>query len=245
MTSYPETTSLTNKVVQTTTNYDHFTLLVGNRPINKVHLHNLRKSIEKKYLFTVVIVNEKNQIIDGQHRFYVIRDLKLPLNYIVCEGYGLNEVHTLNQNSSSWDAEDFMNGYADMGLNDYIIYRDFKNRYKLGHQETMTVLGGKSYNNLKNDFSDGFFKVKSLTEAEKIIQTIFRVEPYYPGYKRRFFINAMFQLLKHPDFDFEEFVRKLKLQPTAMKDCTSTDNYREHIEEIYNYKRREKVNLRF
>ena len=31
------------------------------------------------YLFTVIIVNEKNyEIIDGQHRFEVIKELKLP-----------------------------------------------------------------------------------------------------------------------------------------------------------------------
>ena len=238
-------TNLTNKVVHTTTDYFLFKILNGNRTINMAHLHNLRKSIVNNFLFTVIIVNEKYEIIDGQHRFQIIKELKLPLNYIVCEGYGLKEVHSLNQNSRSWDAEDFMNGYADMGIDDYIAYRTFKKKYGIGHQETMTVLGGKSYGHLKSDFAEGLFKIKSLVEAEKTMQTIFRVEPYYSGFKRRTFVNAMFQLLKNPNFDFEEFIRKLKLQPTVMKDCTSTENYREHIEEIYNYKRRDKINLRF
>lgn len=238
-------TNLTNKVVHTTTDYFLFKLLNGNRTINKAHLHNLKKSIEQNYLFTVIIVNEKYEIIDGQHRFSIIKELELPLNYIVCEGYGLSEVHSLNQNTRTWNAEDFMNGYAEMGIEDYITYKEFKKKYGIGHQECIAILGGKSYSYLKDDFADGLFKVKSLLESEKTIQTIFRVEPYYSGVRRRGFINAMLQLLKNENFEFEEFIRKLKHNERKMVDCTSTEIYRELIEEIYNYKRRDKINLRF
>jgi hypothetical protein len=71
------------------------------------------------------------------------------------------------------------------------------------------------------------------------------IEPYYSGIRRRYFIYAMMQLLQKPQFEFIEFLQKLKIQPLALQDCTDINQYILLIEEIYNYKRRDKVNLRF
>jgi hypothetical protein len=96
--------------VHTTTDYFLFKPIEGNRNKNLIHLSRLKKSLSENYLFTVIIVNEKYEIIDGQHRFECVKELKLPLHYIVCNGYGLNEVHVLNQNSKTWNAEDYLTG---------------------------------------------------------------------------------------------------------------------------------------
>ena len=80
-----------------------------------MHINRLKKSMADNYLFTVIIVNENYEIIDGQHRFDVIK-IKTPLHYIMCCGYGLNEVHILNQNSKTWNADDYATGYCNLGL---------------------------------------------------------------------------------------------------------------------------------
>ena len=63
--------------------------------------------------------------------------------------------------------------------------------------------------------------------------------------RRSAFIYTMMSLFKNPNFEFTEFLQKLKIQPTALQDCTNVTNYKVLIEEIYNYRRREKVNLRY
>lgn len=235
----------TTNQVHTTTDYFLFKSIDGNRNKNLLHLNRLKKSMSENYLFTIIIVNEKYEIIDGQHRFDVIKDLKLPLNYIICEGYGLNEVHILNQISKTWNADDYLQGYVNLGYEDYIKYAEFKEKYELGHNETQSILSGLHHKGEMNVFYSGQFKIKSLNEAEKIIEKILMVEPYYAGVRRRTFIYAMISLFKNNNFEFTEFLQKLKLQPTALQDCTSVVNYKILIEEIYNYRRREKVNLRF
>jgi hypothetical protein len=196
------------------------------------------------YLFTVIIVNENYEIIDGQHRFDVIKELSLPLNYIICKGYGLTEVHILNQNSKTWNCDDYLTGYCNLGYDDYLKYATFKETYNLGHQETMALLSGVNKNDI-NIFFSGDFKVKSLKNAENIMEKVMMIEPYYIGFKRRSFIYTMMSLFKNENFEFTEFLQKLKLQPTALQDCTNVSNYKVLIEEIYNYRRREKVNLRY
>jgi hypothetical protein len=199
----------------------------------------------ENYLFTIIVVNEYYEIIDGQHRFDVIQELNLPLHYVVCQGYGLNEVHILNQNAKIWGADDYLDGYCKLGYKDYIIYNDFKNYYKLGHNECMMLLCNGFGNTYLGIFYSGKFKIDSLFKAEEIMHQILMVEPYYKGVRRRTFILTMISLLKNPKFSMLEFVQKLKQQPNVLKDCPSTEMYKSIIEEIYNYRRREKVNLRY
>ena len=231
--------------VHTTTDYFLFKPIEGNRNKNLLHINRLKKSMSDNYLFTIIIVNEKYEIIDGQHRFDVIQDLKLPLHYIVCKGYGLNEVHILNQNSKTWNSDDYLAGYCSLGYDDYLKYAIFKQQYNLGHNETMSLLSGKDTKTDIEIFYRGDFKIKSLKNAEDIMEKIIMIEPYYNGIRRRAFIYTMISLFKNKNFEFTEFLQKLKIQPTALQDCTNVTNYKVLIEEIYNYRRREKVNLRY
>jgi hypothetical protein len=232
--------------VHTTTDYFLFRPIDGNRNKNLLHINRLKKSMSENYLFTVIIVNEKYEIIDGQHRFEVIQELKLPLNYIICKGYGLNEVHILNQNSKTWNSDDYLDGYCRLGYSDYLRYAEFKKKYGFGHIECMTILSGHMRNGDKTkEFHNGQFKIVNYLKACDIADKINIVGQYYVGYKRRSFIFAMLQMFKNPNFELTEFLQKLKLQPTALVDCTSTEQYVSLIEEIYNYRRREKINLRY
>jgi len=232
--------------VHTTEDYFMFKPLDGNRKKNQLHIKRLKKSMQENYLFTVIIVNENYEIIDGQHRFDVIKELGLPLHYIVCEGYGLKEVQVLNQNSKNWTADDYMEGYASLGMKDYVVYMNFKRNYKFGHNECMTLLGGNRFGgSTLHSFKDGTFKIKDYNAACIKAEKIKMIKNYYDGYNRRAFVFAMNTLLNNGNFEFTEFLHKLKMQPSAMVDCTSSAQYISLIEEIYNYKRRDKVNLRY
>ena len=236
---------LSTHQVHTTTDYFLFKPLDGNRTKNLLHINRLKKSMSEQYLFTIIIVNENYEIIDGQHRFDVIAELKLPLHYVVCKGYGLQEVHRLNQLSKNWNADDYLNGYCNLGYEDYLIYRNFKDKHKIGHNECMSLLMDSRPSHINVHFNSGLFKVKSLSSAEKFMSKLSLIEPYYTDCKRRTFIYSLMTLFKNPNFEFTEFIQKLKIQPTALQNCTSVEQYTELIEEIYNYKRRDKVNLRF
>ena len=69
------------------------------------------------------------------------------------------------------------------------------------------------------------------------------IKPYYDGYNRTNFIKALLGILKNKEFDFDVFLKKLKIK--KLEDCLSITEYKLLIEEIYNYKSRNKVNLRY
>jgi len=245
--STKEPKSIITNDVRTTTDYFLFITLDGNRNTNKAHIKRLKESISQNLLFTVIIVNEKYEIIDGQHRFEVIKELGLPLNYIICKGYGLAEVQMLNQNSKNWGPNDFLECYCNLDLRDYDLFKIFKNRYEFGHIESLVILSGTRNTgaSLTNSFKDGLFKIKNFGESCEIADKIQKISKYYDGYKRRSFVFAMLRLFDNPNFDLNYFLNKLETQSTKLVDCVNAESYISLIEEIYNYRSRDKINLRF
>jgi hypothetical protein len=59
------------------------------------------------------------------------------------------------------------------------------------------------------------------------------------------FVSAMIQMFHNPRYEHNEFMDKLSKQPTSLVECVNVTQYKELIEEIYNWKRKNKVNLRF
>ena len=58
----------------------------------------LKKHIKTNAIICFYDENDSEKplkIIDGQHRFLICQEFKLPINYIICKNYGLNEVQIL------------------------------------------------------------------------------------------------------------------------------------------------------
>ena len=71
------------------------------------------------------------------------------------------------------------------------------------------------------------------------------IKKFYEGYKRGIFVGTMLSLFNNDNFDYNRFMHKLEIQPGVLHDCASRAQYKLLIEDIYNYKSREKVNLRY
>lgn len=234
-----------NVQIYSTKEYHLFNSIDGNRTVNKKHVNRLKKSMSENYLFTLIIVNEKYEIIDGQHRFQAIKELGLPLYFIVKDGYQLDFVHQYNINTQNWKSADYLESYCGLGNLQYLEFKKFITKHEINMQIAMYILTGDDSGNMVKMFNAGLFKIKDIKEAEDIMDKLNKCAPYFARYKTRWFVYAIIRLLKKPQFEFEDFLNKLKTQPTALQVCNDVKQYVELIEEIYNYRRREKVNLRY
>ena len=246
---------VTNQV-QTTKNYEAFSILKGNRVPNELHIKRLKASFEKHYLMSPILVNEKMQIIDGQHRFLAAKELKYPVNFLVVKGYGLKEVQILNTNSSNWKRMDYLKAYCDLRVDAYIKMREFMKDFPdFGIQVIEQLLtntvdtssnkrDGSTRNRLKV-FEEGKLTIPNLTLSYENAQKIMMFKPYYDGYNRTIFVAAMIGLLKHPNYNHTEMLSKLALQPSTLTHCANITQYKTLLENIYNWHRRDKVSLRY
>jgi len=230
--------------VKETKNYSMFTNIGGNRPLNELHLNRLKKSMQEELLISPIIVNEKHEVIDGQHRLRISSELKLPLRYIVAEGYGLNEVHRLNQNSKNWTMTEFIDGYADMGIKEYIYLKDFLDRTDLNISSALALLSSDTGKNI-NDIKNGTWKAVHQERAETIADWVNIIKQYHNGATRQVFVRALIKLYNNENFEFSHLIGKIALQPTSLVPCVNTEQYLTLLEDIYNYRNRNKVSLRF
>lgn len=250
-------------IVYKTKEYHRFKTLTGNRPKNLQHVERLRISIEENgMLINPVMVNEKFEIIDGQHRF----DGAVKTNEFIYVqfvfGYDIDKVHALNQNQSNWNSKDYMNGYAEMGLKDYIDLRNFYEKHEVfnitdcitmcsnvtsiaQYQISEKIRKDRPTSSPTMTFNEGTWKVKDLEKANYYAEQLKRVGEFFDGYNKTSFVGTMIGLMNRDDFDMEEFVRKLSMRPHILSASASRDQYRALIEDVYNHRRREKVNLRF
>ena len=259
------TTRKSNVSLHFTDDLTQFSLLEGNRPTNKLHVDRIRKSIQKNgMLIAPIITDELRRVIDGQHRLLAAIEEGVGIYYIIAVGYGVEEVHILNQNQKNWKAEDFLNCYADMGYKHYVSLREFWQAHDfLPLTACIALCGGMSANmamqrqrteprsgvhkfyNKTEVFQYGTWEVRRIEPAKIIANYLREIGQYYKGYTRASFINAIIWMNNHPNFDFPSFIRKLKIQQSKMIDCTNVTSYKALIEEIYNWKRQKKVSLRY
>ena len=225
--------------VYRTTKYERFSFLDGNRNLNSMHFERLKTAISTMDLTesNPILVNDDFEIIDGQHRFEVCKYLKKPIYYLQKKGYGLREVQMLNANMKNWRLEDYVEGYCDLGNEEYLYLRSFLAQHKLGMFNSITLLSGRS-NEKTNTIMNGTMVLKSKSRGETIAKWIVQLEPLYSGVKRKSFVNALIKLHSIKQFDFSQLMAKLSYQQTKLVDCTDMKGYLTLLEEIYNFKER-------
>lgn len=238
---------MNDKILQTK-NYATFGIIEGNRVVNESHVKKLKQSISQLDLKIPIVVNEKMEVVDGQHRLQARKELGLPVFYIVVNGLGLRETQRVNSAAKNWNDKDFLNSFVKQNYAHYKTYKKFRETYQFGHTETMNILSGSiggGNNNQNQDFKEGNFSVSNLDRAIDWAEKIYQVQPFYKGFKRRSFVGAMIRCFRHEQYDHDEFISKLSYQSSKMVDCTSIDQYLRIIDEIYNFKRKPADKIRF
>ena len=250
-------------IVYYTQDLSIFKIIDGNRIPNLSHIRRISGSIKQNgVLMNPIIVNKSFEVIDGQHRLAAAKDQNTGIYYIIAPNYTLKEVHTLNLNQKNWTTKDYMQGYARMGVKPYIRLSEF---YQINNDFTLTdciamcsnISGGRAANlaqkyrksknqiNMKEVFEEGTWKGRDFKLAQTYADQIRAIKKYYDGYKRGTFVGTMLSLFSNDNFDYNRFMHKLEIQPGILHDCASRAQYKLLIEDIYNYKSREKVNLRY
>lgn len=229
--------------VYKTNDYNLFNTMRGNRNINKAHLKRLRDSIEEESLVVPIIVNENYEIIDGQTRFTAWKSLGEQVYYIIVKGYGLHQVQRLNSNIRNWTNKDYCDSYCQLGYKDYIKFREFKEKYKLGWYECISLLSGKYKGSGKGfeRFRTGNFKIKSYKTACEYAEKVIMLKEYYDGWSRRSFVFAMMLLVSDNRFDINRLLQKLKYKRSELVHCTNKMQYIRLLQDIYNYNTSDKV----
>lgn len=235
--------------IKKTTNYEMFKKLDINRPINKGHLARLKFSIQKNNLleFRPIMVNEKMQVIDGQHRLEAAKLLDYPVYYQIQKDQEETDIILLNATIKAWSLDDYVNFYVKKGKPEYIKFQQVMKSYDLSanHLVRMMAHTAKTLKSGNLPMPD-LGKIEDImTKKDQIIHLLKIKLPWdYQRYKRSsFFSRALMLFLDYSEVDFQKFYSKLETQLSLLRLCTNVKDYVKNFQDIYNWRNQHPVDV--
>ena len=166
--------------IHITSDYEKFTFLVGNRDVVNKHVKDLSAQIDQRDLNIPIIVNEKMEVCDGQHRLEAYKVLGLPVHYIVKEGLTLQDIRKLNSVNRKWTMNEYMMSHFKLGSKHYVTLEWFVRTYDFSVSDSLAMLNGKGYLDSYDyaQFREGHFVVHDLEKGKDIAKSILKVGEY-------------------------------------------------------------------
>lgn len=235
-------------VIQETRDYDKFSFMDANRKQLRGHIEALKKSfIEVGNLTKAqpILVNEKFQIIDGQHRFTACKELELPIYYTVVSHLGISHARTINVLHKIWRIEDFARSYALSGNINYQKYLDLREDYGYNHTITLSYILNGQPKGCFRIFRKGEFVMPDNgdEQAKDRLDKLAEVSSLIP-FKDEAFASAFLKVINVEGYKQQRMISKLtNANHLVRRMVTVPDNLR-MLEEIYNWKSQEVGHLR-
>ena len=229
--------------VYETTDYALFSYIEGNRHVDQQtrNVKNLLRSFQQDdYLFTIIFVNEKYQIIDGQNRFEAAKKLLLPVRFVIIEGYGIDEVMIYNQNQKNWKMDEFVKSFANQKNEDYMFLYNLMIRYNIALKSIIPFFRGYAmyYNTNNNEASSlnkGLLEIINKNAIERKINLYAQLPLSGFTVKKDVFNSALSYLFDVKGYNNERMIERLLNSGLVLTKRVSILQYAELFETIYNY----------
>ena len=243
--------------VQTTTEYGMFKFMPGNRPVLENHMKKVMGRMKIKNMLPAlpVLVNEKYEIVDGQHRFAAAKELGLPISYIIEEGATIDDVQSINTATKTWSPVDFERSYVERKYPEYIRFQDFRNRHQLVISSGLKAISQEANVVEMRAFKKGLLKTtpenyetgRKVVELMKLLRTkAVDPEKYYLDRQLpeacSYIINKIDKepLSTGRVFDYQRFLKKIEMYTGFLVRRSSLKELLRDFEDIYNFRTTEK-----
>lgn len=236
-----------------TTNYNIFKKYAKNREIdlNLVEIFKLNLAKCNLLQFRPVLVNDKMEVMDGQHRLEACRLLGLPVWYQVKSDMNDNELLILNSVGKPWTMNDYLEFYIKKGNKNYIICKEIMERYRITIN-FMLNFAEKKEKVLGKPFREGRFVMIKKEKVIEIFEMYHEIREYLiqkmESQARRFvnnrtFFTAIVSFLTHPGVEKDIFIHKLEMKLGLLRPCTCVLDYLRIFQAIYNFRNTNPINL--
>lgn len=240
-------------MIHFTNEYARFNMINGNRQLNEKKINRIIDEISsgndmlRYYPIQVKENNERLDILDGQHRFWISRKLGRPIFYIlVKEEKSMPEIAKINSNVEKWKAEDFINCYVQHGNDNYLQLRDFLDKYCISLSVSLRLLhygdpGTESHHaGLSEDFKNGNYLVKELEKATDLAETC-KLFSSFPHWRSRAFVIAISRIKKANLIEIDELLNAYKKRPEMLTQQANYKSYVNILEQLLNVGKQKRI----
>ena len=238
-----------NSDVMKSSDYEKFSILEQNRVVNDKHVNELVVSIQNSGQLTPIIINEKFEIIDGQHRFDACKILKIPVMYLISYKTSINEVILMNNTQKSWKLHDYLRCFSDKKWHNHETYQKvdkFMREHDLKLTTCIVLLsegtgsGGATGSSLAGQglvsFRKGTYKIGNFARAQAIAKILSEIKAFAPdlvGSDR--FCRSYCKLSSEPKWNHDSAVYQIKKYRRKYDGASSKEEALQGLLAVYNY----------
>lgn len=227
-----------------TNDYNKFKKLEGNRDAKAAR--KVIQSIETVgYVMSPILVNEKMEVIDGQNRLEALRQLNLPVHYIVQSGIGLEECRSMNTGRSNWTTVDYVYSFAEAGNKSYQRLASLVRSYgRLFTVEGVCAFaigvyktGGGGFNQLikdgKVEMSEELYNLVNARMRSAVELGFTDIYKSHRLYARSWY-SAIAYAYNHNDVSVKELAERCRKSPLELVSYNKTVDQLALLDTIYN-----------
>lgn len=220
-----------------TTDYDQFVQLLGNRPVDETHVKRLMRKIEREGNLTPehpIQVNEKREVIDGQHRLEALKRLGMPVYFEERHGLNIDNVASLNTGNKNWTWQDYAQHWASRGNTNYVKFLEAAG-IEPRFQVLMVYLTGTRNpggRGSRSEFDEGNLQIQNFELSMKLLNQ-YRELSDTANIDTRDFAVATYRYMRLPGYNHEKMLAKVSAYGEALFGKYSISEYLQALEEIY------------
>lgn len=223
-----------------TTDYQLFRYITNNRDRNRGHIENIKKAFETHGNLTKVqpiLVNDKLEVIDGQHRLDAARELGVEVYYTVVPGLTVDDARQMNILHKTWDTDDYAQSYADGGDANYQRYLDLREEFGFAHSITLIYIVGDERKGALSGFRKGELAITpdQKEAARERLKHLEAAGEYMDMSHQREFAVALLKSMNIEGYDKARMLQKMALAAQPPRYASVLD-YQRALEDIYNYR---------
>lgn len=239
--------------LQKTTDYGKFKFMKGQRPIDLdcIESKTLLASMQKfGFLPAFPVMARPNgapnklEIVDGQHRYSVAKELGLPVYYVIDNSQ--IDVTLVNKAQRKWSPKDYAQSYANQGYHAYQTLLEYSANFGISIMQSAAFLSGTiHFKNISTRFHNGEFQIKNSNEATELGLAFRDIWKAAPRAKTTAFVVALYACWKVDYFNPEQLVSSIVRRPQSVNIGGGRADYLAAIEEAYNHGRKIRHPLKF
>tara|TARA_R100001244_G_scaffold104033_1_gene77194 strand:+ start:153 stop:1058 length:906 start_codon:yes stop_codon:yes gene_type:complete len=163
--------------------FHKFKLLKRNRNTSQAQVNKLIVKLqEPKGQLVPIIINEKWEVINGQHRLQAAEEGNID-HIIVMMSFGatIEDVIIMNTTEKKWNFWDYLKCHSEPSApssEEYQKIKTFLKDYTISPKAALWLLSGNNHDYGTEDFEAGIFEVKHLEEAQKQGDYLRKVKGY-------------------------------------------------------------------
>lgn len=233
--------------IRSTGDYNAFRTVKGNRKVRPSHVKKLKLAIEKdpeSTQYNPILINERWEVIDGQHRLEAMKQLELPIYYVKVKGLTLDNVQQLNSISKQWQPVDYAQAFALLGNDNYAKYLEVKESdYSLNHDSLLRYL---SLDNpiTSVSFTEGKLRVDNFPRSWELLTQLYDIGAYYPRFQLRSFALAFLKFATEDHYDHSRMLSQMeKYAAKYLNDYAREQDYFKALNKVYNQGKHDKVHF--